>query len=108
MIKGLVIKNGKLTEVETEAELPDLYKLLKCEIIETHTRPINGMPYLLVCDEEGMYNQEAPITVMSVQTYKPVLVGNIFICRENFQSLTDADINRIGLQWRHKALWIDL
>lgn len=108
MIKGLVVKNGKLTEVETEVELPDLYKLLKCEIIETHTYMINGTPYLIVCDEEGMYDQDAPITVMSKKTYRPVLVGNLFICRENFQSLTDTDVNRIKLQWRHKAIWSDL
>lgn len=111
MIRGVLIKNGKLTVVDTEDTLDSWYKLLDCELIDIVERDIGGTIVSIICDDEGLYNESHCISMMSRVTHQPMLVGPIFICNAgrdgNMASLTEEQIQIVKRQFKFGCVWGD-
>ncbi len=109
MIRGVLIKGGKLTVTELQGNLQSYYDALDCDLIEIVERSIGGTKYSIVCDEEGLFKEEVTISMLNEETHTPMLVGNLFICKDagrgKLESLTDSDINTIKMNWRYGVLW---
>jgi len=108
MIHGILIKDGTIKEVDLEDKLETYYDTLGCSMIDIVQRKISGVTYDIVFDEEGLYNEDSPISMLNEETYKPMLVGSLFICNSDngkLKSLSDDDIYRIKAEWKFRALW---
>lgn len=110
MVRGILVKDGTIKEVLLDGTLDTYYSVLHCRTIDIISCRIGGNRYDVICDDEGLFNPDAPITIVDVDTMHPILVGNIFICRHdgdgNEVDLTDRDISIILSAWRHKVLLV--
>ena len=108
-IHGILIRAGTIQEVELEDKLEAFYEALGCDYIAIVERNIAGNLYSIVCDDEGLYNDDSPITIMDAQSKTPMIVGNVFICKygedEGLASLTPQDVQTISRAWKYKVLW---
>lgn len=100
IITGILIDVHQCcVSVETIPDtLQSYYDLLDCDIIDIVARNIGERKYLIVCDDEGMLNNQAIISAVNRQGV-PMLVGNLFIVndsgKEDLMSLTQDDIDYI-------------
>lgn len=105
-LKGLLIKadiegNKIETKVMETSELRDFYKMLECSVIAITDRKIGDKSYNIVCDDEGLLKEKRIPTFCSVNKEGLVnefIVGNIFICNnegDELTDLTDEDIEEI-------------
>jgi len=80
-IKGVLIdvKNGVAKPCEIDNKLDEFYKVLDCQLIDIVNRNIEGKPFTIICDDEGLL-KERPIVSAVDKEDKPMLVGNLFIC----------------------------
>ena len=99
-LKGILIDVGNecVMPKEIEDSLDNFYEILNCDIIDITARSINGKRYEIVLDDEGLFAEHPKISAMNSYN-EPVLVGNLFICKDGYggelESLTTDDINHI-------------
>lgn len=102
-IKGLLIDvktdPGMVVEKELDDDiLESYYDVLQCNVMDIVVRNIDGTPYNIVCDDEGLFD-EKPIVSAVDQNYQPMLVGNLFVCNDDGEgrltSLTEEDLQKI-------------
>ena len=93
-----------------KGDLDSFYNLLDVDLIDVIVRSINGKPFDIVCDDEGLL-KESPVVSAVSDLHDSFLVGNLFICLHNqrgeFESLSKDDcdriIKRIGLTLGEKG-----
>lgn len=111
MIRGLLLKNGKLLETSLDGKLESYYERLDCEIIDIVSRDIGGERFAVVCDDCGVYAENSPISMIDRDLLIPMLVGALFICNLNgdeLDSLSDDDIRLIRSQFKHQVIYGDI
>jgi len=118
-LKGVLIdvENECVMPKEIEDSLDNFYEILNCNIIDITTRDINGKRYEIVLDDEGLLVEQPRISAINSYN-EPMLVGNLFICKEGYggelESLTTDDINHIlecvepVATWRHPKPYLML
>lgn len=93
--------NSKTDEhgpIEVEPSLKEYYRLIGCDCITIVTREVNGHPFDIVLDDEGLLkpNRTSAISVEAdVFGTQEKLVGNLLIFgsgEEDFRSLTDDEV----------------
>ncbi len=94
----LDVECRKVEEVEVN-ELEDYYKLIDCRCVDIVVRKIGGKPYDIICDDEGLFKENNPISAVD-ENWNPMLVGNLIICgladsEGELSSLTDDDMKHI-------------
>lgn len=99
---GTIIE--KTLKTEEENFLEEYYKLLQCRTIDIVSRRIDGVYYNVVCDDEGLLNDEWKPGMATVYegNIKEFLAGNLFVVLSdtsgNLKSLNDEDVRRIYQQ----------
>lgn len=102
-ITGLLIDvktdPGMVRQVTLDEDvLETFYDALQCRVIDIVKRSVGGIEYNIVCDDEGLFD-ENPI-VSGVTNNSETLVGNLFICNDGSEghlaSLTDKDFEHVG------------
>ena len=80
---SMVVKTdgGAPAFIETEDKLENYYNLIGCDLIDITTRDINGAPYAIVCDDEGLL-KNAPIVTAVTADGRPALVGGLVILKD--------------------------
>lgn len=108
MIHGIWIHDGKLEERDVDGELETYYDILGCRLIDIVSRRIGTKQFDIVCDDEGLFNNEAPISMIHENAMVPMLVGSLFICNSDKKgklvSLSESDTQIIRAKWAHKVL----
>lgn len=93
--------NSKTDEhgpIEVEPSLKEYYRLIGCDCITIATREVNGHPFDIVLDDEGLLkpNRTSAFSVEAdVFGTQEELVGNLLIFgsgEEDFRSLTDDEV----------------
>jgi len=107
-IFGVAIINGEFKPMTVEDSLDSYYKLLGCSVIDIPMRRIGGVYYDIVCDEEGLYNSDNRIQMIHKDTNVPMLVGNLFICKDDgkgeLKSLDNEDVEKIRQSWKFHTI----
>ena len=84
--------------VEIPNSLDGYYKLLDCQTIDIVKRKIGGKYYDIVCDDEGLFADNALVSAVDGDN-QPMLVGKLLICNDdgkgNEAGLTQEDILNI-------------
>lgn len=89
-------KKGELSTVEIFPwdQLKQMYELLDCDTIDITTRPIGGISYDIIVDDEGLLKQSAQLSL--VNHLKPELVGNLLFAQYDelgeMRTLTKSEI----------------
>ena len=86
-------------EVVEVSWLDDYYRLIGCSLIDITQRKIAGTYYEIICDDEGLLQENPKISAIN-DMGQPMLVGNLIIAGEvdddgNLTDLLDADISHI-------------
>lgn len=87
--------------IEVEPSLKEYHRLIGCDCITIVTREVNGHPFDIVLDDEGLLkpNRISAISVASdMFGTQEKLVGNLLIFgsgEEDFRSLTDEEVRTI-------------
>ena len=93
--------NSKTDEhgpIEVETSLKEYYRLIGCDCITIVTREVNGHPFDIVLDDEGLLkpNRTSAVSVEAdVFGTQERLVGNLLIFgsgEEAFRSLSDDEV----------------
>jgi len=109
MLHGVLIKEGKLKVVDIKDKLDTYYDILECRCIDIVERRIGDIEYSIVCDDEGLYNEAALISMMHYRTHQPMLVGNLFICKHGrngeLKSLSDEDVKNVEEHFKFGCVW---
>lgn len=86
----LNVNNNKKAEVvDIEDDLKIFYKLLDCKTIDIVFRYINGKPFRIICDDDGLLRAKPKISAID-GSCNIMLVGNLLV--------VNADINEGALQ----------
>ena len=92
----------KTLETNEGSMLDEYYKLLNCRTIDIVTRKIGGKHYDIICDDEGLFNENCKAgmaTLNKENELKEILVGNLFVVlndnKGNLKSLKPEDAIRI-------------
>lgn len=91
--------------VETNGKLDDLYRMCHCDCIEIVVRNIDGIPFNIVCDDEGLLKGDVMFTAF-YDDGTPEIAGSIcvFSCDDEWGDLSglkgneiEALMNRTGM-----------
>ena len=102
-VRGVLldVNTGELQAITLDGSLQGFYEALDCSCIDIVDRTINGRPYTIVCDDEGLLKDGAKLSAVSDDN-DPMLVGSLFITNSEYTpdgvalaDLTDDDINHI-------------
>ena len=89
---------NKNTDAGVKTAYETYTKLLKCDLIDIVTRKIGGIWYDLIVDDEGLYQDNPKVSVLT-KKLKPAIWGNVIITRStpsgNQSGLKDSDIEII-------------
>ena len=103
-VKGLLIdvisEPGNIRHIDLEDKdlLNQLYRVLKCNIIDAVTRKVGDRTFTIICDDEGLLKDRPIPSALSPQG-QVMLVGNLFVCntyKGKMTSLSDGDIEYLG------------
>ena len=99
MITGLYVGEKGYGKISLHGSLDDYYRLLECDIIEAPEFQIDDEIVTVICDEEGLFKENPTVRIWNSKN-KPLVVGNIFLCKANhrtgkFKSLEDKTIENI-------------
>ena len=92
-----LVGKHKVETKDIDATFDTYYKEIGCECVEIAERHINGTPYAIICDEDGLLGNNAITTVRSKRGGDCV-VGNVIICRSKRGreiGLTDAEVAQV-------------
>lgn len=102
-IKAYLINPDENTHgpIEIVDDLDSLYATLNCTCIDIPVRSIAGIPFDVVCDDEGLLKAEPFISAIRNEiTCEPMLVGRLLLCHSdadgNLASLSEEDISLIS------------
>jgi len=95
-------ENQKTIVKDIKDELEVFYDFIKCRCIDIPHRTIDGQPFAIICDDEGLFNP-APIPATLVTDSEGAttidIVGNIIIAKDGkegeLEGLTPQDIELI-------------
>lgn len=122
MLRGILIDvNGELTRndafgakiVEIEDTVENLQKLCHCGCIDIARRKIGGKYYEIVCDDEGLLQEEVKPSAIG-KSKEVMLVGNLFIVGKanshgELTSLSEKDcesiMQNVGTAYTRTACW---
>lgn len=94
----LDVYNDRLEEIDIEDKLEEFYKALDCRTIEIPERKIAGKYFDIMCDEEGLFRDDAKISAISSNGMM-MLVGNLMFFHHtedgDLTGLSTGDINHI-------------
>lgn len=98
-IKAIVlnVNAGTVKVMDIEDELQTYYDLIGCDLIEIVDRRIGGKVYSIVCDEEGIFAEDAKVSAWDNEMVV-AFFGNLVITNRNgpeLASLTAEDVDRI-------------
>ena len=99
-ITGVLVDVTKRTikKVTIEKSLDGYYAALNCRCIDIVSRTIGGMPFLIVCDDEGLLKSDMCVSAIA-PSGETMLVGNLFIVKsdgtDDIESLTDNECQHI-------------
>lgn len=93
-MKGFLIDPYKRIArvVDFNDDLHEYYRMLHCELIDIVVRKIGGIPYNIVCDDEGAYRQDVRVSAMD-DIGSSMLVGAILVA-----GMDDGEGNLLGLE----------
>lgn len=81
--------------VEVEDDLPNLYDILHCDMIDITVASVGATSFDIVCDDEGLLKSDAITTALDYNL-DPVLVGSLLFCHHDedghLTSITDEDV----------------
>ena len=108
-IKGVLIDidNKKVSVEEIDDDFRAIQKIINANIFTIARRQIGAYVYAILCDDEGLLKPNAykRISAMCLDG-SHMLVGNLFICKENgpeLKSLTEAQIEQVKLAIRKNS-----
>ena len=85
-------------EIREGKHLEDMYRLIGCRCIDITVRRVNGRPYNIVCDDEGLLYDDPTVSAMGTDM-RPQLVGNLILFGiapdMDTRSLTDEELGEI-------------
>ena len=85
--------------VDMEDTLKNYYSLINCSTIDIAVRKIGGIPYDIICDDNGWFASKQVVSARSETNVDDFFVGNLLICRSddegNEVSLTSDDIKNL-------------
>lgn len=102
-VRGVLldVNTGSMQGTTLDGSLQGFYEALDCSCIDIVDRTINGRPYTIVCDDEGLLKDGAKLSAVSDDN-DPMLVGSLFITNSEYTpdgvalaDLTDDDIKHI-------------
>ena len=102
-VRGVLldVNTGSMQGTTLDGSLQGFYEALDCACIDIVDRTINGRPYTIVCDDEGLLKDGAKLSAIS-EDNDPMLVGNLFITNSEYTpdgaalaDLADDDISHI-------------
>lgn len=96
----LITTDGKTERVDIDCTLETYYRLLNCTTIDIATRNIGGEDFDIICDDEGLFNENPTVTAYNPYMVGASIVGNILIigladAEGNETELTDLDCDLI-------------
>lgn len=88
-------------------DLNALYRLLDCDLIDIPTVSINGKPFSVVCNDEGLLEDDYWVSAVDMHGHGR-LVGSLFVVSAdndngNLVGLDDADIALLSRRTIHTA-----
>jgi len=92
------VLNEKHGVVEIENKLEDYYREIQCRIIDIQRRKIGNKEFDFICDDEGLFQENAKISAIDNQG-TPMFVGNLLIvnsCDGETTTLTDEDVAHVA------------
>jgi hypothetical protein len=102
-IIGVLVKYVNNVLVASRFELDyqsykSMYPVVDCQYFDIPTRLVNGIPYDIYLDDEGLLNNK-PTTAIS-EDGNETLVGNLFLCKHDQEegaiaSLSESDVTNI-------------
>jgi len=114
-IRGLLIDvkadPGMVNDIWLDEDIiENFYDVLQCDLIDIVKRPIGGIEYNIVCDDEGLFDAHPYVSAVDEHD-NPMLVGNLFICNDDGEgrltSLTEDDIQHIGQYIHIHVHWVN-
>lgn len=100
-MKAVIIRtNGQAMVKDITPTLDSYYEIIGCECIDIVTRDIGGKIFDIVCDDDGLFRDDATITAVD-SSYHAMLVGNLIICHHDAEGhltgLDEDDVRHIGM-----------
>lgn len=91
---GILIdtEKGTAEAVFFQSNLQFYYKLLRVELIDIREFELEGKFFDAICDDEGLL-KDKPVPSMFDRNGKPVLVGNLLICRNNPETGIEVELS---------------
>jgi len=82
--------------VETDGKLDSLYKMCHCDCIEIVVRKVGGIPFNIVCDDEGLLKGDVMYTAF-YSDGTPEIAGSIcvFSCDDEWGDLAGLKSNEL-------------
>lgn len=79
-IKGVLIDvvEGTAKIVVIDHSLNSFYDVLHCRTIDITRRNVDGVPFEIICDDEGLFSENPLISAID-DFGNPMLVGSIFV-----------------------------
>lgn len=97
-----VYGKGDVRKVRIHRDLEEYYRLLKCTTVDMPTRWIGGKPFIVICDDEGLFRADRRVSALDGR--EVMFVGNLLIVAfdgaEDIRGLTDEEaahvMKRVG------------
>lgn len=109
-LKGVYLNGRKSQVLAINKDLEEYYTLLDCSTIDIVSREVNGVPYDIICDDEGLFKEKLVVTAIDT-AYEPNLVGAIFVVafdgKEDVRSLTEKEIKNLQKNIFEGILMVD-
>ena len=86
------VEKGTVEPVLFQSNLKFYYKLLRVELIDIREFELEGQFFDAICDDEGLL-KDKPVPSVFDKDGKPVLVGNILICRNNPETGIEVELS---------------
>ena len=99
---------GLPTVIDDEDELEVFYKLIGCRCIDIVPLKIGHKYYDVICDDEGLFKDDAIISAVDTQ-FRKMLVGNLIISKSDEEGeLIDLSCEDIKQILRHTKSYFTL
>lgn len=85
MITGLYVGEKGYGKITLDGGLKDYYRLLECDTIEAPEFQIDDEIVTVICDEEGLFKENPMVRIWNSKN-EPLIVGNIFLCKANYET----------------------
>ena len=83
--------------MEIPDELDEFYKLIHCDTIDIVRRNINGKPYNIICDDNGLFAEDPKISAIN-GNLEAMLVGNLLVTQYDAEGEM-VSLNDDAIRW---------